>query len=112
MERFFGVRTEWLAVGAVAALALALAGLAYRAWRWPVFLRLGVRQLPRRPQQTVLIVAGLMLSTALVAASLSTGDTISHALRAAAVAELGRLDEVVTFSNPARIPPGRHHRSE
>ncbi|HEX2514765.1 MAG TPA: FtsX-like permease family protein, partial [Chloroflexota bacterium] len=76
--------------------------LAIRAWRWPIFLRLGLRQLPRRPSQTVLIVAGLMLSTALVAASLATGDTITRAIRSAAVRELGRLDEVVTFSPTAR----------
>lgn len=105
METFFGVPTGRLALGALVAVGVALALLALRAWRWPVFLRLGLRQLPRRPAQTILIVAGLMLSTALVAASLATGDTITHAIRAAAAMELGRLDQVVTYSVPAR-PPG------
>ncbi|MGH2353724.1 MAG: hypothetical protein ACRDJN_19140, partial [Chloroflexota bacterium] len=109
MDTFFGIRTEWLALGAQGMLAIALAALGVRAWRWPVFLRLGVRQLPRRPFQTALIVTGLMLSTALVAASLATGDTISHALRAAAVNEIGRLDEVVTYAaatSPSSAPSG------
>ncbi|MBI3970078.1 MAG: FtsX-like permease family protein [Chloroflexi bacterium] len=75
-----------------------LGGLAWRAWRWPIFLRLGVRQLPRRPAQTALVVAGLTLSTTLVAAALSTGDTLTHSLRAAAIGEIGYLDELVTFS--------------
>jgi putative ABC transport system permease protein len=101
VDTFFGVPTGWLALGSFGLASLALAGLGVRAWLWPVFFRLGVRQLPRRPAQTALIVAGLMLSTALVMASLSTGDTITHSLRAAAVAELGRLDEIITYDDPA-----------
>ena len=110
METFFGVPTARIALGALAALGVVLAVLGWRAARWPVFLRLGVRQLPRRPMQTALIVAGLTLSTALLAASLATGDTITHALRSAAVAELGPLDEVITYvetSRPGATPaPG------
>lgn len=102
MDTFFGLPTGRIALGALGAVAVVLAVLAVRAWRWPVFLRLGVRQLPRRPAQTVLIVCGLMLSTALVTASLTTGDTITHAIRGAAVGELGRLDEVVTYAPAAR----------
>jgi putative ABC transport system permease protein len=106
MSTFFGIPTEWLALSCLALVAAMLAVLGIRAWRWPIFLRLGVRQLPRRPQQTVLITAGLMLSTALVTASLVTGDTITHALRSAAVNELGRVDEIVMYSEVPRPPPG------
>jgi putative ABC transport system permease protein len=108
VDSFFGVSTTRLALGALALVLAALLILAIRAYRWPIFLRLGVRQLPRRPAQTALVVAGLMLSTALVAASLSTGDTITHSLRTAAVGELGRLDEIVTYSaltRPTGQPP-------
>src|SRR5207247_10401021 len=87
-------------------LLAAFASLAVGAWRWPIFFRLGVRQLPRRPAQTALIAAGLMLSTALVAASLATGDTITHSLRTAAVGELGRVDEIVTYSPTTLQPAG------
>src|SRR5437867_2839169 len=104
MDTFFGISTGRLALGALSLLALAFAILGVRAWRWPIFFRLGVRQLPRRPAQTALIAAGLMLSTALVAASLSTGDTITHSLRTAAVGELGRVDEIVTFSPTTTQP--------
>ena len=80
VDSFFGVKTATLALSSLFAVLLTLSLLAIRAWRWPIFLRLGLRQLPRRPSQTVLIVAGLMLSTALVAASLATGDTITRAI--------------------------------
>src|SRR5262249_30348952 len=112
MDTFFGVPTDRIAAAALGAVAVVLGALAVRARRWPVFLRLGVRQLPRRPAQTALIVLGLTLSTALVAASLATGDTIAQSLRSAAVAELGPLDEVVTYATPEPSPraaarPGR-----
>ena len=96
MDTFFGIPTGRLALGALGLVALASAVLGVRAWRWPVFFWLGVRQLPRRPAQTALIVAGLTLSSALITASLTTGDTLTHALRSAAVAEIGALDELVT----------------
>jgi putative ABC transport system permease protein len=107
VSSFFGIPTTVLALGATSLLVLAAAALGYRAWRWPIFLRLGVRQLTRRPAQTALIVAGLALSSTLISASLATGDTLTFALRSAAVAELGRIDEVVFASEPARpgAPP-------
>ena len=103
METFFGVPTERIALSALGLLGLVLTVLGLRAARWPIFMRLGVRQLPRRPVQTALIVVGLTLSTALVAASLATGDTITHALRSAAVAELGPLDELITYIDMPRL---------
>ncbi|HEU5317415.1 MAG TPA: FtsX-like permease family protein [Chloroflexota bacterium] len=110
MSSFFGIPTTSLTLGAVALVCLAALILGYRAWRWPIFLRLGVRQLPRRPAQTTLIVAGLALSSTLISASLATGDTLTFALRSAAVAELGRVDEVIFASEPPRLgatpPPG------
>ena len=103
METFFGIPVTWLAAGAVALLAGVVAGLAVVAWRRPVLLGLALRQLPRRPAQSALIVLGLMISTTLVTASLATGDTLTFSLRSAAVDEIGRLDVVVTYSNVARL---------
>jgi putative ABC transport system permease protein len=105
MSSFFGVPVERIALGISALLAIAALTLGYRAWRWPIFLRLALRQLPRRPGQTALIVVGLALSSTLIAASLATGDTLTFALRSAAVAELGRLDELIISSEPPRPSP-------
>ena len=105
MSTYFGVPVERIALAVSVLLVLATLVLGYRAWRWPVFLRLALRQLPRRPGQTALIVLGLALSSTLISASLATGDTLTHALRSAAVAELGRVDEVVVASAPPRPSP-------
>ena len=49
--------------------------------RNPVVFKLGVRNIPRRPSQTILIVIGLMLSTLIIAAAFTTGDTLSSSIR-------------------------------
>jgi putative ABC transport system permease protein len=95
MNRLFGVPVGWLAAVLVGVLALALAAIAVLALRNRVFVRLGVRNIPRRRGRSALIVVGLMLGTAIVAAALATGDTMSTTIRSAAVSALGRTDEVV-----------------
>ena len=47
-------------------LALCLLSVAWVAWRRPVIFKLGVRNIPRRKAQTILIVVGLMLSTLII----------------------------------------------
>jgi len=103
LESFFGVPTTYLASGAMVVLVTVLAGLGNFARRRPILLSLALRQVPRRPSQSALIVVGLMISTILITASLATGDTLTYSLRSAAVEEIGRLDVVVTYSNVARL---------
>ena len=47
-------------------------------------LRLALRNVLRRRGRTALIVVGLMLGTTIIAASLATGDTMSHTIRSTA----------------------------
>ena len=95
MSKLFGVPVDSLALVLTTLLLLVLAGVAVLALRNRVFFRLGVRNVRRRPARSALIVAGSMLGTAIIAAALATGDTMSHTIRSAAVAALGRTDEVV-----------------
>ena len=73
--------------------------VAYLAWRHRIMLRLGLRNIPRRPAQTALIIVGSMLSAVIIAASFATGDTISSSIRNASIEGLGPVDEILT---PAR----------
>src|SRR6476660_2158604 len=82
----------------VALLAICLLSVAWVAWRRRVIFKLGVRNIPRRKAQTVLIVVGLMLSTLIIAAALGTGDTIDHSATAATYDQLGHADELVVAS--------------
>ncbi|MGZ6682458.1 MAG: ABC transporter permease, partial [Solirubrobacteraceae bacterium] len=95
MSRLFGAPVGSLAAVLAGVLMLVLGAVAVLALRNRVFFRLGVRNVRRRPARTALIVAGSMLGTAIIAAALTTGDTMSHTIRGAAVTALGQTDEVV-----------------
>lgn len=108
MSKLFGIPMGTLTVVLLALLALVLIGLAVMAARNRVFLRLGVRNVRRRTARSVLIVAGLMLGTAIIAAALITGDTMSHTIRSSAIASLGQTDEVVSASSAKVTLPSEH----
>ena len=95
MENLFGVPMGGLTVGVVAVLLVFLAILAFFARRNPVLFKLGLRNIPRRRAQTVLIIVGLMLSTAIITSALALGDTVSSLIRNGALDSLGATDIVV-----------------
>ena len=79
-------------VGAVTAILLYLAFL----WlRNPVLMKLGLRNLARRPGQTVLIIIGLTLSTIIIISSLGVGDTLRYSVQKQAVSAYGKVDEII-----------------
>ena len=71
----------------------------FLALRHRIMLKLGLRNIPRRPAQTVLIIVGSMLSAVIITASFATGDTISSSIRNASIEGLGTVDEILS---PAR----------
>jgi putative ABC transport system permease protein len=103
MREVFGLPAGPFALVLAVLLAAALGTVTVLAVRNPVFLRMGVRNIPRRKGRTVLIVVGLMLGTAIIAAALLTGDTMAQAVRASAVRALGAVDERVTAGTTAEI---------
>ena len=80
----------------LAALAVVLLILAAISLRQPLLAKLGARNIPRRPTQSVLIVLGLTLSTIIIMTSLSTGDTLNYSVQAQAVEAYGDIDEVLS----------------
>ena len=96
MSELFGIPSGALATALVVALAASLGAVALLALRNPIFARLGLRNIPRRRGRSALIVAGLMLGTAIVAAALATGDTMSSTIRSSVVHSLGPTDELVS----------------
>lgn len=98
MSTIFGISMTAIMIVLLVLLTLCLLGVAWVALRRPVVFKLGVRNIPRRRAQTVLIVIGLMLSTLIIAAALGTGDTIDWSATAATYDQLGEVDELVVYS--------------
>src|SRR3954454_20273571 len=98
MDTIFGLPVSGLMVGLLIALGVCLAMVAWVAWRHPVIFKLGVRNIPRRKAQTILIVVGLMLSTMIISAALGTGDTVDYSMTSDAYNKLGHVDELVVGS--------------
>src|SRR5215210_6766359 len=97
MNEIFGISMTTIMIVLLVLLAICLISVAWIAWRRPVIFKLGVRNIPRRKAQTILIVIGLMLSTMIIAAALGTGDTIDYSATAATYEGLGHADELVVF---------------
>ena len=95
MEELFGVPMNSIMVALLVILVPSVAFVAAMAWRNRVMLKLGLRNIPRRRAQTVLIIVGIMISTLIMAAAFGTGDTISFSIRHNALQSLGAIDEVV-----------------
>ncbi|MEJ7902429.1 MAG: ABC transporter permease, partial [Thermomicrobiales bacterium] len=105
MENLFGVPMQSIMYVLLAMLGICLLSIAFIAWRRPVVFKMGMRNIPRRKPQTVLIIVGLMLATLIISAALGTGDTLNHSVRSQAIDTLGPVDEFVVFhDNPDQDP--------
>jgi putative ABC transport system permease protein len=89
----FGLPVDTLAVTLSALVGLSVAILVALAIRNIVFFRLGVRNVRRRVGRSALIIVGLMLATAIIAAALGTGDTMGRTVRSTVLHSLGISDE-------------------
>lgn len=95
MNSVFGLSSTAIMIALLAMLAVALVAVAAVAIRNRIIFAIGVRNIPRRRAQSILIVAGLMLSTVIVAAALTTGDTVNYTITNETFTRLGRVDQIV-----------------
>src|SRR5262245_15406075 len=107
MSRLFGIPVDGLTVVLVTLLAVTLGAVAVLGLRNRIFVRMGLRGVARRRGRTALIVAGLMLGTAIVSAALATGDTMGRTIRTSALSALGQTDEVVAAKGIEAALAGR-----
>ncbi len=109
MDNIFGLEMSLLLIVMLTLLAVSLSTVAYIAIRNRIMFFIGVRNIPRRIAQTVLIVLGLMLSTLIISAAFATGDTVDHSITLEIRRSLGHVDELIQFeSNGDRPTSGVH----
>ncbi|HUF53242.1 MAG TPA: FtsX-like permease family protein [Dehalococcoidia bacterium] len=66
---------------------------------------MGLRNIPRRVAQSVLIVIGLMLSTVIITAAFTTGDTVDYSITKATYDLFGHAD-IILESSTNGVAPG------
>ena len=96
MEELFGlptIRLMWIVV-AIAGVAAAVIGFIF--FKRPILVRMGLRNIPRRRAQTVLVTMGLTLATIIVTIAFSTGDSLAVSVRNLALDSLERIDHFIT----------------
>jgi putative ABC transport system permease protein len=105
-ERLAGIIAIVVALGLVAvglipvpAVILSLPFI-YMLIRKPILRRLAIRNASRRPRETMLIVIGALLGTAIITSSYVVGDTLTASIHRSAYTQLGPVDEVLLANGP------------
>ena len=100
MQELFGIPMNNIMVVMLVLLVLSLTAVIWVAIRRPVVFRMGIRNIPRRKAQSLLIVVGLMLATLISAAALTVGDTLNHSIGSEVFTLFGEVDELVVSGDP------------
>ena len=98
MENIFGIPMTSLAVGLAVLLGILLVPVIMTVLFKRVMFRIGIRNIPRRKAQSVLIVLGLMLSTLIMSSALGFGDSLNYSIKRSVYDRLGPVDEIVAIS--------------
>jgi putative ABC transport system permease protein len=95
MNSLFGIPMNDIMIALVALLAVSVGTIGVIALRNRVMFLIGLRNIPRRTAQTVLIIIGLMLSTVIISAAFTTGDTVDHSITKMVYDLTGHVDETI-----------------
>src|SRR5947209_5742095 len=95
MHALFGIPMNTIMIVLLSLLGVCLAAVGWVVLRNRIIFLVGIRNIPRRLSQTVLIVIGLMLSAVIIAAAFATGDIVDYSISNQAYETLGHVDETI-----------------
>jgi len=95
MEKIFGIPATELSITLTSLVLIFGIIISFLAIRKPILFKMGTRNIPRRKNQSLLIIVGLMLSTIIISTSLGIGDTVRHSIRYVSIDYLGNIDQIV-----------------
>ena len=101
MDSLFGIPLTSILVALLLALGAIFGVLGVIAWRQPLLVRMGLRNIGRRKAQTSLIVIGLMLSTLIISAAFATGDTVGYSITNEVYDSFEEVDFLIGFDGAA-----------
>jgi putative ABC transport system permease protein len=94
MNDIFGLSMTYVMIGLLCVLGVAFAVIGWVLVRNRIMFLVGVRNIPRRRAQTILIIVGLMLSTLIISTAFSIGDTAEYSITNQAYDRLHSVDEI------------------
>ena len=95
MTQIFGIPLDKLTIILVSITLVIVGVVLLLALTNTIFFKIGVRNIPRRRLQMLLIVFALMLSTTLLSSVLATGDVMNAAVQSVAIYNYGNIDEII-----------------
>jgi putative ABC transport system permease protein len=95
VNELFGLSMTTIMLWLVGMLAVCLLAIGVIVLTNPTMVKLGLRNIPRRKAQSVLVVLGLMLATLIITAAFTTGDSIDHSITRDIYQILGPIDQVI-----------------
>ena len=107
MDELFGAPIENIAAVLAVIFAIAMAFLVFIRIRDPILVRMAFRNARRRPGQSLLILVGLMLATAIISSAFTVGDSVSYSIKRVATESLRSLDEFVVVDEDSDLWEGR-----
>ena len=107
MDELFGAPVSSIAVVLAVVFAIFAVMLAFIAVRNPILVRMALRNVARRPARGLLIVVGLMLATAIISSSFTTGDSVTFSIKRVATDSLRSLDELIRVDEDSDVWEGK-----
>ena len=104
MDEFFGISMTAIMTVLLVLLGVALGSITLVALRHRLLFMMGLRNIPRRRSQTILIVIGLMLSTLIITSAFAMGDTFHYSVSKVAYDHLHSVDETVQAFTESEDP--------
>jgi ABC-type lipoprotein release transport system permease subunit len=95
MDSMFGLSMNLIMYVLLGLLAITLSATLIIFIRNRIVFMMGLRNIPRRVAQSTLIVIGLMLSTVIITAAFTTGDTVDYSITKATYDLFGHADVIL-----------------
>ena len=107
MDELFGAPVSVIAAVLLVLFAVIAVFLAVIAVRNRILVRMAIRNVTRRPTRSALIVAGLMLATAIISIAFTTGDSVTFSIKRDATDSLRSLDMFISIDEESDVWEGR-----
>jgi len=107
MDELFGAPIANIAAVLAVLFGIAVAFLVFIRIRNPILVRMAFRNVFRRPGQSMLILSGLMLATAIISSAFTIGDSVTYSIKITAAEAFRSMDQVLQVDEDAAVWEGR-----